>query len=328
MQIYKRLTKHTQFDKKLFICALINEFHLNFFKLGNRNISFILAFIASLIYGVSFTIAKDVMPEYIKPYGFILFRVGGAAILFWLLSLSVPKEKIMPKDFIKVFLVAFFGIALNMLTFFKGLSLTTPINAAVIMTTSPIIVMIFSFLLLKEPITIKKTLGVLIGMIGAILIIVYGPVADINAPNIKWGNLLVFINAASFSLYIILAKPMLAKYHPFTFIKWMYLFGFIMVLPFGLGEVLNMSFETIPTIAYYKIGFIVVFTTFITYLINLIALKNLKPTTLSVFLYLQPLIASIYAVYVGSDKLTPIKIIATALIFLGVYVVSFRKKSR
>ena len=295
--------------------------------MGNRNISFLLAFIASLIYGVSFTIAKDVMPLYIKPFGFILLRVAGAALLFWIISLGIPKEKIHKKDFIKVFLAAFFGIALNMLTFFKGLSLTTPINGAVIMTTSPIIVMVFSFLILKEAITIRKTVGVLIGMIGAVLIIMFGPVAEINAPNIKLGNLLVFINAASFSMYLIVAKPMLAKYHPFIFIKWMYLLGFIMVLPFGLNDVLNMGFDTIPTVAYYKIGFIVVFTTFITYLINLIALKNLKPTTLSVFLYLQPLIASVYAVYVGSDKLTPIKIIATALIFIGVYVVSSNKGS-
>jgi drug/metabolite transporter (DMT)-like permease len=296
--------------------------------MGNRNISFLLAFIASFIYGVSFTIAKDVMPLYIKPFGFILFRVAGATILFWLISSTVPKEKIHPKDFIKVLLAAFFGIALNMLTFFKGLSLTTPINGAVIMTTSPIIVMIFSFFILKEPITIRRSIGIVIGMIGAVLIIMFGPVAEVNAPNMKLGNLLVFINAASFSMYLIVAKPMLAKYHPFTFIKWMYLFGLIMVLPFGLNDVLEMSFDSIPVIAYYKIGFIVIFTTFITYLINLIALKNLKPTTLSVFLYLQPLIASIYAVSVGSDTLTPTKIVATALIFIGVYVVSSKTVSK
>ncbi len=293
--------------------------------MDKRKLSFLLAFTASLIYGVSFTIAKDVMPLHIKPYAFILFRVAGATVLFWILSISIAKEPIEKKDFQRIFSAAFFGIALNMLTFFKGLSLTTPINGAVIMVTSPIIVLIFSSLFLKEPITKKKAFGVTIGMIGAILIILYGPTAVLNAPNIKWGNFLVFVNAVSFSFYIILAKPMLKKYHPFTFIKWMYLIGTFMVLPFGISEVLEMNLSTIPTIAFYKIGFIVVFTTFITYLFNLIALRSLKPTTLSVFLYLQPLIASIYAINVGSDNLTYTKVIAAGLIFGGVYLVSSKK---
>ncbi len=296
--------------------------------MGKRNLSFLLAFIASLIYGVSFSVAKDVMPLYIKPYGFILFRVGGATLLFWLIGFSIPKEKIIHKDFIRIFLAAFFGIALNMLTFFKGLSLTTPINASVIMVTSPIIVLLFSFLFLKEPITWKKALGVLIGLLGAVLIIKYGPSSVTNAPNIKWGNFLVFVNAVSFSFYIILAKPLLKKYHPFTFIKWMYLMGSIMVMPFGINDVLEMPIQAMPVIAFYKIGFIVVFTTFITYLFNLIALKSLKPTTLSVFLYLQPLIASIYAISVGSDTLTSLKIVAASLIFTGVYLVGSNRKKQ
>jgi len=293
----------------------------------NRNLAFLLAFIASLIYGVSFSIAKDVMPLYIKPYGFILFRVAGASILFWIIGFSIPKEKIASKDFFQIFLAAFFGIALNMLTFFKGLSLTTPINGAVIMVTSPIIVLLFSFLFLREPITLKKAIGVIIGMSGALLIILYGPAAVTNAPNIKWGNTLVFINAVSFSFYIILAKPLLKKYHPFTFIKWMYLMGAFMVFPFGIRDVIAMPLNEMPLIAFYKIGFIVVFTTFITYLFNLIALRSLKPTTLSVFLYLQPLIASIYAITVGSDTLTVVKILAAFLIFIGVYLVSSPKKN-
>jgi len=296
--------------------------------MSKQNLSFLLAFIASLIYGVSFSVAKDVMPLYIKPFGFILFRVGGATLLFWLIGFSIPKEKIIPKDFIRIFLTAFFGIALNMLTFFKGLSLTTPINASVIMVTSPIIVLVFSFLFLKEPITWKKAFGVLIGLLGAVLIIIYSPTAVTNAPNIKWGNLLVFINAVSFSFYIILAKPLLKQYHPFTFIKWMYLIGTIMVLPFGIHEVLEMPIQNMPIIAFYKIGFIVVFTTFITYLFNLIALKSLKPTTLSVFLYLQPLLASIYAISVGSDTLTSLKIVAASLIFIGVYLVGSKNKKQ
>ncbi len=294
--------------------------------MNKRNIAFLLAFTASLIYGVSFTVAKDVMPLHIKPYGFILLRVGGATLLFWLISLTIPKEKIALNDFFRVFLAALFGVAVNMLTFFKGLSLTTPINGAVIMVTSPILVLLFSFMILNEKVTIKKIVGILLGMAGAITLIAYGQKALQNAPNIKWGNFLVFINAASYSLYLIIAKPLIKKYHPFHFIKWMYLMGFIMVLPFGYMQVKTAGWSSMPQIALYKIGFIVVFTTFITYLFNLLALKNLKPTTLSVFIYLQPLIASLYAISVGSDNLTAIKIIGTALIFSGVYMVSHQKK--
>lgn len=294
--------------------------------MNKRVIAFILAFIASTIYGVSFTIAKDVMPLYIKPFGFIVLRVSGAMLLFWLISFSIPKEKIVFNDFIRIFFMAFFGVALNMLTFFKGLSLTTPINGSVIMTTTPIIVLIFSFIILKENITARKIIGILLGMTGAIALITYGPKAEFNAPNIKWGNFLVFVNAASYGLYLIVAKPLLKKYHPFHLIKWMYLMGFIMVLPFGLSDIQQASWDLMPLNALLKIGFIVFFTTFLTYLFNIMALRHLKATTLSVFLYLQPLVATIYAIIVGSDILTAIKLIAASLIFLGVYLVSFRKK--
>lgn len=294
--------------------------------MNKRVVAFILAFIASTIYGVSFTIAKDVMPLHIKPYGFIVMRVSGAVILFWLISLLIPKERIAYNDFIRIFFMAFFGVALNMLTFFKGLSLTTPINGAVIMTTTPIIVLIFSFIILKDSITARKIIGILLGMTGAITLITYGPEAEFNAPNIKLGNFLVFINAASYGLYLIVAKPLLTKYHPFHLIKWMYLIGFVMVLPFGFNEAIQANWTSMPLYALYKIGFIVFFTTFLTYLFNIMALRNLKATTLSVFLYLQPLVATIYAIFVGSDMLTAIKLFAAAFIFLGVYLVSFRKK--
>lgn len=294
--------------------------------MSKRNLSFILAFLAALIYGVSFTVAKEVMPLYIKPYGFIVLRVAGATLLFWLISLTIPNEKIERNDFIRIFMAALFGVAINMLAFFKGLSLTTPINGSVIMTISPVLVLIFSFIILNEKITTKKILGIILGMAGAITLIVYGQQAVNNAPNIKWGNFLVFINAASYSFYLIIAKPLLKKYHPFHFVKWMYLMGLVMVLPFGFVQVQEVSWQLVPVSAIYKIAFVVVFTTFITYLFNLLALKNLKPTTLSVFIYLQPLIATAYAMFVGSDSLTAIKIIGTTLIFSGVYLVTHRKK--
>lgn len=290
-----------------------------------RNIAFLLAFLAALIYGVSFTIAKDVMPHYIKPFGFILIRVFGATVLFWIAGMFVKKEKIDVNDFLRIFLASIFGIALNMLAFFKGLSMTSPINASVIMVTSPIIVLSFATIFLNEKATKKKLSGIFIGMAGAALLILYGQTFHLGDSEVL-GNFLVMVNATSYALYLILIKNLSKKYHPLTFAKWLYLFGFILIIPFGLQEFKEIDWSNIPQSTFYSIAFIIVFTTFLTYLFNLLAIRKLKPTTLSIFIYLQPVIASTYALIVGSDTLNFIKIMATILIFIGVFLVTRKPK--
>jgi len=293
--------------------------------LSARNIAFLLAFLAALIYGVSFTIAKDVMPHYIKPFGFILIRVFGATVLFWIAGMFVKKEKIVVNDFLRIFLASIFGIALNMLAFFKGLSMTSPINASVIMVTSPIIVLSFATIFLNEKATKKKLSGIFIGMAGAALLILYGQTFYLGDSEVL-GNFLVMVNATSYALYLILIKNLSKKYHPLTFAKWLYLFGFILVIPFGLQEFKEIDWSNIPQSTFYSIAFIIVFTTFLTYLFNLLAIRKLKPTTLSIFIYLQPVIATTYALIVGSDTLNFIKIMATILIFIGVFLVTRKPK--
>ncbi|APG65686.1 EamA family transporter [Tenacibaculum todarodis] len=290
--------------------------------MNTRTIALIAVFITSLIYGVTFTIAKEVMPLYIKPYGFILLRVGGATIVFWLVGLLIKAKSIEKQDYKHILLASFFGVGINMLTFFKGLSLTTPISAAAIMVMSPIMVLLFASLLLKEKIIPRKILGVIIGFIGALLLIIYGNSSEVNGENIILGNFLVFVNAASYGFYLVLAKKLIEKYNPVVFVKWLYLFGLIWVLPFGLNELTEVQWNIMPTSIYLKAGFVVLFTTCVTYLFNLYGLSKLKPTTVSVFIYLQPVIASIYALSVGSDTLNTVKIAATLLIFLGVYLVT------
>ena len=287
----------------------------------SRNLAIILATITAIIYGVSFTIAKEVMPQYIKPFGFIVLRVSGATILFWIAGFFIKKEKIAPKDYLRIIAAAIFGVALNMLTFFKGLSLTTPISGAVMMVTTPILVLTFASIFLNEKATIKKITGIFVGLIGAVFLIAYGKTFG-GGNNELLGNFLVFINAASYAFYLIIVKNLTKKYHPLVFAKWLYLFGLIMVIPFGLEELKQVDFKTMSTIIYLKTIFIVVFTTFTTYLFNLLAIKKLKPTTVSIFIYLQPVIATIYALAVKSDSLNTVKIIATLLIFAGVYLVS------
>lgn len=294
-----------------------------------RTLALIAVSIATIIYGVNYTIAKDVMPTYVKPYAFILLRVSGATVIFWILSLFIKSQKIEKQDYKKIALASFFGIALNMLSFFKGLSLTTPISASVMMVTSPIMVLLFSFLILKNKIIQRQIIGIGIGLIGAILLIVYGNTTNENASNVALGNFLVFVNATSYGLYLVLVKNLISKYNPLVFIKWLYLFGLIFIIPFGLSEMGDINWISMPTSIYLKIGFVILFTTCITYLFNLYGLSKLKPTTVSVFIYLQPVIASTYALLVGSDSLNLIKISATLIIFLGVYLVTKQtKKSR
>ena len=292
-----------------------------------RTLPLILVSIATLIYGVTYTIAKDVMPTYLKPSAFILLRVAGGTIIFWIAGLFVKKQKIDSSDYKIIFLAAFFGISLSMLAFFKGLSLTTPISASVMMITSPIMVMIFSCVLIKKIIGKQRILGVFIGLIGAILLITYGNSSEENVSNSTLGNFLVFLNAAAYGLYLVLAKNLIAKYHPILFVKWLFLFGLIFVIPFGYSELTEVVWQEIPTNMYWNIGFVIIFTTCLTYLFNLYGLSKLKPTTVSVFIYFEPLIATIYALIVGSDSLNLVKICATLLIFLGVHLVTKQVKN-
>ena len=291
--------------------------------MNSKKLAFLFAFSAAVIYGLSFTIAKEVMPRYLEPYGFILLRIIAGTILFWLVGFFMREEKILLGDYPRIFLASIFGIALNMLTFFKGLSMTTPISASVIMVTTPIIVLTFSAFFLKEKAAKRKLSGIFIGMFGAILLIVYGNEIGVSS-NAVLGNILVFINAASFALYLILIKNLTQKYHPLTIAKWLYLFGLFLVLPFGIQEFNSIDWGKIPINGLLKIGYVVVFTTFLAYMFNLFAIKKLKPTTLSIFIYLQPVLATTYALIVGSDTLNDVKILATILIFVGVYLVSYK----
>lgn len=289
--------------------------------MSKRNLALLGATIVSIIYGVTFTIAKDVMPAYIDAFGFILLRVGGSMMLFWGTWLFMPKEKIALNDFPRIIAAAFFGVAFNMLTFFKGLSLTSPISAAVIMVSTPMIVLVLSALLMKERMKKRMVLGIILGLLGTTFLILYGKSIG-NASNAGLGNFLVLVNAISYGFYLIIVKKLMHTYHAFTFVKWIYLFGFLMVLPFGWSEFSAVNWTLVPVVIFWKISFVVVISTFITYLLNLLSMKELKPTTVAVFIYLQPLFATIFAIGLGKDDLSWVKIGAAVLIFAGVYLVT------
>lgn len=291
-----------------------------------RHYALLAVFVVQLLYGLNYTIAKDVMVAgHVKPFGFIVLRVAGATLLFWLISFLGPKEKIDKRDYIHFFIAAIFGVALNMLMFFKGLQHTTPIHASVIATISPILILIMSALFLKEKITSWKVLGVVFGFAGAIILTLYGKSLR-AADNVQLGNTLVMVNAISYSIYLVLIKKLTDKYHPLTFIKWLFLFGLIMVLPFGYSEVLEIDVKSFTPYTTFSVLFVVVGATFGTYLLNPLALRHLKASTVSVFIYVQPVIAGMFSIFMGSDHLGTVKMIATCLIFFGVYLVTLKPK--
>ena len=294
--------------------------------MSKRTLALLAALSATTIYGLNHTIAKGVMPVYVKPFGFIMIRILGATALFWAISFLGPRERIEKKDWGRLILCSLFGMAINMLAFFKGLDLSTPINSSVLVTTTPIIVVVFSALLIQERIRFVKGAGIVVGLIGALGLIFYGQEIRQDAPNIPLGNILFLINSIFFGLYLILAKKLVERYHPFTLMKWLFLISIFLNTPLALPEFLEISWATLPWEAVWRIGFVVLGTTFCTYLFNAYALTQLKASTVSAFIYVQPLVGIVFAVLTGKDQLSPVKITAALLVCLGVYLVS--KKTR
>lgn len=282
-------------------------------------------FTVNLIYGLNFVITKDVMPLYIQPGGFILLRVIGANLLFWGLHAFYDSTKIQREDWWRFIAGGLFGVAANQILFFKGLNLTTPINASIIMVATPVLVLLIGALAATERISTIKALGILLGASGAVLLILNRTTPSSFATNPSLGNLFVLLNAASYAVYMVIAKPLMKKYQPLFVIKWVFLFGMGFVIPFGWQEFVSIQWHTFPPDIVWKTIYIVVGVTFITYLFNMFALKYLHASVVSIYIYVQPVIAALHAISLGKDQLTFMMIGSSMLIFGGVFLVSRNK---
>jgi len=295
--------------------------------MSKRNLALIAAFLATSIYGINHTVAKEIMPIYIGSSGFIMLRLLGATSIFWIISLFTTKEKIQKKDFFRIIFASILGMCINMLAFFRGLELSTPINSGVIITLSPVLVLILSYFFLKEKITIKKILGILIGFSGAVFLILNTSKTGINAPNIPLGNSFFLINASAYAGYLIIVKPLTQKYSLFTLMKWLFLIGLILSAPLTYDQFIKVNWSELPWFAIWRMGYVVIGTTFLTYLFNIYALKTLSPTTVGSFIYLQPIITIIFALITANDTLDSTKLLSCLLVFIGVYLVSIKNKN-
>ena len=278
--------------------------------------------IVAMIYGANYSIAKSLMPDFITPFALIAVRASTASILFWLVSLIIGNEPIKYKrDYGQLALLSVFGVAINQLSFFKGLSLTSPISASVILTTSPILVLIISRILLKERITGRKVVGIAFGAAGALMLILG---EGLSAAGNAWkGNLLILLNAASYSIYLVLAKPMMLRYSTITVVKWIFTFGSVIVLLVGWNELSVVDWEAFDTSAWSSLIYVVVGTTFFAYLLNAWALNYVNASVVGYYIYLQPLFSTLVAMIFRGDVLSFTQVINAVLIFTGVFLVSY-----
>ncbi len=273
-----------------------------------------------IIYAAGFSVIKEVTPEFISPAGFVAIRIIGATPLLWLTGLFI-REKVTLPDLKKIAILSVFGVSINQSLFIKGMSLTSPISGAIIMITTPLLVLIIGNLILKEKITWQRISGILIGLGGAALLVLTSTISSSQHDN-ALGDLFIFITALSWGTFLVLVKPLMIKYNTITVLKWVFLFGAVILIPLGWTGMMEAQWMTFSDKTWFDIFFVVVAVTFIAYLMNVYSLKVLSPTVVSAYIYLQPVFAAMIALYLGKDELSWQKIVSALLIFAGVILAS------
>lgn len=278
-------------------------------------------FIVNLFYGAGFSVSKMVMPEFIEPFGFILIRVSVTTVLFFLIHHFWIKEKVANKDFLLLAVCGLFGVVINQEMFFMGLKITTPINASLIMIMTPILVFVISFLGGSEKATWQKIIGLVLGFSGALFILA-GRGFSFSGETVL-GDFFILVNATSYAIYLVIVRPLMQKYHPLTVVKWVFFFGLIPVFALGYGQFSAIQWVTFGTETWLAVAFIIICTTFLAYLLNMLALHEVHSSVVGAYIYLQPILATLISIALGKDALNSNKLVAAALIFSGVYLVSF-----
>jgi drug/metabolite transporter (DMT)-like permease len=281
----------------------------------------------NLFFAVNFSLVKYISPALIKPYAINIFRVGISLVLFWLLwTMSDVKPYIKKKHWGRFFVCGLTGIAINQMFFIKGLTYTSAIHASLLILLTPILISVFAFTVLKEKVTIIKTMGLTLGVGGAVLLILSKEQSS-TATNYLFGDLLIIINAISYTVYFIIVKPLMVEYQPLHVVRWVFTFGFLMILPFGWNEFISIPWEKLELSHYLSILFIVVPGTFLAYFFNIYGIQHLGAGTTGSYIYTQPVFAALIAVIFFHEHLTTSKLLAGIMIFLGVFLISLKRGS-
>mgnify|MGYP003304061968 FL=1 len=292
---------------------------------SSTNISgHIACFTAYAIFGVNIIVCKDLTSGHlISPIGIFTLRSLGAGLMFWILSLFLPAEKVEMKDYLKILAAAFLGYFVTQLTFLVAIPDVTPMHCSIISSMSPIYTMFIAAVVLKEPLSWKKAGGVVLSLCG-ILFLIFNNVSGTSGVSESKlsGIFLMFLNSLSFSLYLGIFKPVIAKYSVVTFMKWIFLFSALMSLPLSFREVVSLEWTKIPSVQMWELGFLIVFATFVSYFLIPFGQKRIRPTLVSMYSYIQPIIATIISIVLCMDILTWQKLIAALMVFAGVFIVS------
>ena len=287
------------------------------------------ATVATTIYGLNHTIAKMVMPIYIGSLGLVLLRVLGATIIFWTIGLFFKSKPIEKKDRFTIIKCGLFGMSINIAAFIAGLDYSTPVNSSILIIISPIFVVILSFFIFRNKINLLKILGIIMGFIGALILILNADSNSSVGRNIPLGNFLFIVNSISYAYYLIIVKPMAQKYDLITLFKWLFLIGLIFNFPLGINQFTDVNWSSLPVKeAILPMAFVVICTTVMTYSLNGYALSKITSTEVAVFMYLQPIIGIVFAIFTKSDTISLTIIIASILIFIGVYLTSVMKQKK
>lgn len=278
---------------------------------------------AYIIFGLNVVVCKDIAnAEAVAPDVLFSLRAIGASALFWLLSLFLPKEKVEKGDLWRIALASFLGLFLTQMTFLVGITMATPIDSAILGTLGPVFTMFFAYFFVREPITGKKAGGVAVALAGVIFLILNTVHAGGASATTPLGFILLLLNSLTFSMYLGIFRPLISKYSVVSFMKWAFLFALLMSLPFSAKGLLTMDYAAIPVAVRWEIAFLIFFATFIAYSLIPYGQKRIRPTLVSMYNYLSPIIATIVSIWTGMDQLTWQKVIAAAAIVGGVILVS------
>ena len=298
---------------------------------SRRAVGHIACFAAYAIFGVNIITCKDLTAgQVITPLGIFSLRALGAGSIFWLLSVILPsarKEKVALRDLPLILLASFLGFFITQMTFLMAIPQVTPMTCSIISSLSPVYTMFIAAVAIKEPVTLKKAAGVTVSFIGIILLIINSVHGSGASESTPLGIVLLFANGLSFSLYLGIFKPLISRYSVITFMKWIFLFAALMSLPFSARELICLDWASIPRISYAELAFLIIFATFISYFLIPIGQKALRPTLVSMYSYVQPIIATLISICIGMDMLSWQKILSAILVFAGVIIVS-RSKTR
>ena len=284
---------------------------------------------ATLLFGANYWIAKGLMPNHLLPMQIIFLRVLGALLISWIIQFSIKELRALRidrADYPRLVLSSLLGVAINQMCFFTGLNFTTPVDAAIINSVNPILVLFFATLILNEPIGKSRLGGILLGATGALVLIFFGNPHSFGGGHLK-GDILIMVNMTAWSLYLVVSKPLMVKYNPFVLMRWIFLFGFIEVFPFTIRQAMAINFSSFDTFTWFAVLYIIIGTTFMAYFFITYSLKRLSSAVIAYYTYLQPVLVAMIGIIMFAERISWVKIMSTLLVFAGIYFVTRKKKN-